>query len=113
MALPKTPITRRERFLAGIANGGKLPEPVTREERYLAYIAKYGAHGGSDSPGGETDDDVITPDDAKEIFDNADPTPNGNSSGDVISPDEAKEIFDNAEPNKDVDDLDGNVDDEF
>ena len=49
MALPQSPIPRKEMFYSSIAgeNIDTLPDPITREEQYLAYIAQNG--GGSDA----------------------------------------------------------------
>ena len=49
MAVPETPITDTERYLANIAGlSSELPEkPITREEEYLDYIARNGGGGGT------------------------------------------------------------------
>lgn len=54
MALPDEPMTRKERYLARLANQDvTIPDtPITREEEYLAYIIQHGGGSGASSAGG-------------------------------------------------------------
>ncbi len=58
MALPAEDLTRKEKFLRGIATGNvsDLPDPLTREEEYLQYIALNGGGGG----GGTSDYNMLS-----------------------------------------------------